>query len=178
MQGVPIARNSNCSGGAPVDFRWHSCADAGGHVEAAVAALMAAIDNPHRRWNPYNLSLARSEFRKRIELAASGFAKPVEHVKDIGNSPVVPMFELRWDREIRVTEVDGRGRQTFRIIKVRLLHAEPPQFGLCAVGLHAHEKLIFPNDVRQTRASQDAQIGVAVERYNSGYASRWGFTDW
>lgn len=139
---------------------------------------MAAIDDPRRRWNPYNRSIARSEFRKRIQLAASGLATPVGHVKDIGNSPIVPMFELRWDREIRVTEVDERGRQSFRIIKVRLLHAEPPQFGLCAVGLHAHEKLIFPNEARRTRAAQDAEIEVAVERYNTGYASRWGFTDW
>jgi hypothetical protein len=161
-----------------VDFRWWAGADAGGHVEAAVEALMAAIDNPSRRWNPYNQSITRSEFRKRIQLAASGLAKPVDHVKDIGNDPIVPMFELRWDREIRVTEIDERGRQTFRTIKVRLLHAEPAQFGLCAVGLHAHEKLIFPDDRQRTRAMQDAEIEVAVERYNSGYASRWGFPDW
>lgn len=164
------ARPSNCSSGIKVDFYWYSC-DARGeesHLEAAVEALLEAIRAPGtRRWNPWVLTMVRSEFRQRLTLAAAGELVPVDEVSGLRDAKW-PLFEIRW-QDIAVTEVDGT-ELCHREIQVRLIHAEPPELSVCALGLHAHEKCVT-GDVR---AQQDAEIDIALGRYLDGYGDRWG----
>jgi hypothetical protein len=165
------SRTSNCSIGVRVDFYWHDCRDPGGHVEAAVAALWEAVDAPERRWNPFRRAMVLAEFRGRLKLAQAGELKPIDHVKEIGEGDV--LFEIRWPH-VGVSQVNGAGEVEHVDIEVRLLHAEPVELSVCAVGLHAHEKAIFPGDRRRTRDAQDAEIAVAIQRYHSGVATQWG----
>lgn len=168
-------RASNCCCGVPIDFRWFDCHDIQGHVDAAVEALMTAIKlDPRRRWNPYNEAAARREFAARIKLAIRGEAVPLKHVKDLGNDPVIPLFEIRWQNEINVTEVAEDGRTRYRKVEVRLIHVEPPDLGMCAIGLHAHEKIVVAGDKKRTRELQDVEIDLAIAVHNRGYPNRWG----
>lgn len=168
-------RESNCSKGLPVDFYWYGCDDPDGHLAAANAALMVAIDGPTRRWNPYNSAMVRAEFRGRLRLAAEGRLVPVEQVKpidQIAGAQAADLYEIRW-RDLAITEQEG-GVVRYLNIEVRLLHAEPVRLGVAAVGLHAHEKLVFPGDAARTKMAQDDEIREALRRYNEGFASAWG----
>jgi hypothetical protein len=89
---------------------------------------------------------------------------PVDHVKHIETPLVADMFEIRWSK-VNIAELDAEGRERGQSVEVRLLHAEPDALGVCAIGLHAHEKVIVPDDARATRAAQDAEIATAVGVY-------------
>lgn len=166
------ATTSNCSCGVPVDFFWHSHRDIDGHIEAAVSALMTALLAPaSRRPNPYWVADARRSFRRRLDRAARGELHPVDEVKGLGLEPRVPLFEIRWQVGV-ADEVDGRVRGND--VHMRLIHVEPPELGMSAVGLHAHEKEIVARDGLDVADLQNEQIRVALGVYQDGYASLWG----
>lgn len=155
-----------------MDFYWHDCPDPQRHIEAAVDALWAAMQGPARRWNPWTERMVKAEFRDRLNVAAAGCLKPVDEVREIGEGRV--LFEIRW-LEIPVTDVDEGGTVRHSTTQARLLHAEPVELSVCAVGLHAHEKTVFP-DAGLTRAAQEAEIAVALTRYHQGIGHLWGIT--
>jgi|GEM_PF-1041366 len=166
---MPTARRpSNCSSALPVDLYWHARPDEdrlSEHVDAMTDALMDVVTAPaERRWNPYNETMARREFRHRLVEASRGALAPVDHVKSIEHPLAAEMFEVRW-QNVRVTEAQADGRVRHRDVQVRLLHAEPQALGVVAVGLHAHEKLVVPGDARATRAAQDTEIAHAAAVY-------------
>ncbi|UZN02679.1 hypothetical protein [Cellulomonas sp. S1-8] len=161
-------RSSSSSGGLPVDVFWHAIPDRhllSEHVDAITEVLMDVVTAPAgRRWNPYNATMARREFRHRLVEASRGALTPLDHVKSIEHPLAAEMFEVRW-QHVRVTEERPDGRLRHRDAQVRLLHAEPGALGVVALGLHAHEKVVVPGDARATRAAQDAEIVRATSVY-------------
>nr|WP_296534085.1 hypothetical protein [uncultured Actinomyces sp.] len=175
---MSIADNSSRSNACldlPVDFYWYG----GGngttqeHISLAVNALMAAIKAPmNRRWNPYQETMIRVTFRKRLEKAAQGKLRPPGELKSLRGGAT--LFEIRW-RDINVREVNPLGNDSYAQVDVRLIHAQPyDQLGLCILGLHAHEKVIIEGDRVATNARQDAEIAIAESLLNSGYSTCWG----
>lgn len=168
---------SNACVGVPVDFYWFGGGDgtADHHIALAVEALMSAIKAPPKRlWNPFQESIIRAEFRKRLEKAAQGKLQPPEELKPLrgGGS----LFEIRW-QAIPVREVVSEELQAARKVEVRLIHAQPfDELGLCILGLHAHEKTIVEDDRAATKDAQDDQIDIAEQLYASGYPTCWGVT--
>jgi len=171
---MPGTHTSNCSLGVAVDFYWHTCTDPDGHIDAAVEALVAAVSGPTRRWNPWTMGTIRSEFRGVLLRAAAGDLRPVDEVKEVGDGRV-RLFEIRW-LEIGVTDEVERGVMRHSNVGVRLIHAEPIELSVCAVALHAHEKLVYPGDDRRTHAAQDEEIDIALNLYREGEGNLWGFT--
>lgn len=149
-------------------------------------ALFDAVGGPDRRWSPYNSETTRSEFRGRLREAARGRLRPVDHVKCLDRGEAQCLFEVRWSG-VTVQEVDRRpeaGKNPDGSLKVihvdveaRLIHAEPTSLSLAALGLHAHEKVVFPRDRARTRAAQNAEIDIAIGLYRAGLPTRWGVTD-
>ena len=115
--------------------------------------------------------MAKAEFRKRLEKAAAGTLVPVDEIKPVGDG-LCSLFEIRWSG-IQVTDVEPDGRQSFSTIQMRLLHAEPSDIGIDAVGLHAHEKVIVEGDPQMTRQLQDDQIATAENRFRSECSDGW-----
>ena len=166
------ARPSNCSTGLKVDIYWHDNpgVEESEHIDAAVRALLAAIrGGVPRRWNPWNLTMIKSEFKNRLILASNGLLKPVDEVGGLGLEDWA-LFEIKW-HGITVENVTESG-PAHAEIEVRLIHAEPAD-SVSVVGLHAHEKVIL-SSAGETKAAQDAEIQVALTRYWTGYADRWG----
>lgn len=132
-----------------------------------IDALIDAVGRaPNRQWNPYTETYARREFRHRLVSASRGELKPLVHVKHMETPLVADLFEIRWSR-VNIGERDVDGRERGRSVEVRLLHAEPDRMGVCAIGLHAHEKVVVRNDRRAMRAAQDAEIAKAVAVYGT-----------
>jgi hypothetical protein len=102
-------------------------------------------------------------------MACCGELVPVDEVKEITGAYPAIMFEIRW-QNINVHDFDPvAGTEEFASVGVRLLYGEPENVGLVIIGLHAHEKEIFPTEW-ETRAVQDTQIYVAEQRYWAGMA--------
>ena len=178
MEVMSVADNSSRSNaclGLPADFYWYGggSGTAQEHINLAVAALMAALKEPmNRRWNPYQETMIRANFRKRLEKAAQGKLRPPGELKSLRGDVI--LFEIRW-RDIDVREVNPSGIDSYAQVEVRLIHAQPyDQLGLCILGLHAHEKVIVEGDPAATKAAQDAEIGIAESLLNSGYSTCWG----
>ena len=168
---MPAAsRNSNCSARVPVTYYWwaSSSDSQSEHVAATVDALFKAVSGPGRRWNPWASTLVRTEFRRRIEKATAGALEPVDEVKALGDGRT-SLFEIRWS-DVAVATVTDDGEVRHDRVEVRLIHAEPVELGLSAIGLHAHEKTIYPGDNDATHAAQNEQIGLATEIYHRGVA--------
>lgn len=165
-------RPSNCSAGVEVDFYWYDCVVPDGHVDAAVDALWAAVNvTPGRLWNPWTAAMAKKEFRRRLLKAQAGELAPIAEVKVLGTGGEV-LFEIAW-KGLTVMERTAGG-DVPRSLEVRLIHAEPIELSVCAVGLHAHEKRVYPDDPKRTHDDQDAEIDVALVRYNQGIGHLWG----
>jgi hypothetical protein len=140
-------------------------------MEAVLQALWDAVQKPGRRWNPWNSSIVKAEFKNRMGLAVKGQLVPMDHIKSLGDGKA-NLFEIRW-ADITVTEGDEQGGVSFASIGVRLIHAEPVRISIGAVGLHAHEKHVGSTD-RQTHDAQDGQIACAERRYYAGVGELWG----
>lgn len=180
MELMSVAGNSSRSNaciGVPVDFYWHGGGDgtADQHIALAVEALMGAIKAPtNRLWNPFQESLIRAEFKKRLEKAARGELKPPEELKPLRSGG--SLFEIRW-QAIPVHEICPSGLHSHTKVGVRLIHAQPfDELGLCILGLHAHEKTIIEDDQAATKDTQDDQIDIAERLFASGYPTCWGVT--
>ncbi|WP_150117073.1 hypothetical protein [Arthrobacter sp. ERGS1:01] len=141
-------------------------------VEVAVDICMAAVSKGNRLWNPFAKAMVQAEFRRRIILATQGLLKPVEEVKDVGDSPLSePLYEIRW-QDIAVTDAaTDTELQTYHEVLVRLYHSEPAAEPGYFIGHHAHEKII---DGRETWELQSEEIHVAAGYYRMGENSNWG----
>ena len=166
---------SNACCHLPVDFYWYGGGSrtAQEHITLAVEALMGAIKAPaNRHWNPYQEKIIYAEFRKRLEKAAQGKLQPPEELKSLRGGDI--LFEIRW-QDINVREVNLSGIESYSLVQVRLIHAQPfEQLGRCILGLHAHEKEIINDDPDATKDAQDAEIDIAENLLNSGYPTHWG----
>ena len=178
MEFMSVADNSSRSNACldlPVDFSWYGGGNgtAQEHISLAANTLMAAIKAPaNRRWNPYQETMIRATFRKRLEKAAQGKLRPPGELKSLRGGAT--LFEIRW-RDIDVREVNPSGIDSYAQVEVRLIHAQPfDQLGLCILGLHAHEKVIIEGDPAATKAAQDAEIDIAEHLLISGYSTCWG----
>lgn len=163
---------SRCSQGALLQFRWWGyppCSD-DDHIAAAVAALFAAVSPPGRVWNPWSSSMARAEFKRRLEKAVRGQLKPVDEVKPVDVAQPPPMYEIRW-QDIAVANLRDDGSQEFGKVVVRLYHSEPPSVPDYFIGHHAHEKDVTAEDVN---AAQDSEIAAAVGYHDHGLPHNWG----
>lgn len=175
---MSVADNSSRSNACldlPVDFYWYGGGNgtAQEHISLAVNALMAAIKAPmNRRWNPYQETMIRATFRKRLEKAAQGKLRPPGELKSLRGGAT--LFEIRW-RDINVREVNPLGNESYAQVEIRLIHAQPyDQLGLCILGLHAHEKVVIEGNPAATKARQDAEIDTAEQLLISGYRTCWG----
>lgn len=166
---------SNACRGRRVDFYWYGGGNgtAQEHITLAVEALMGAIKAPeNRRWNPYQETMIRATFRKRLEKAAQGKLRPPGELKSLRGGAT--LFEIRW-RDINVREVNPLGNESYAQVEIRLIHAQPyDQLGLCILGLHAHEKVVIEGNPAATKARQDAEIDTAEQLLISGYRTCWG----
>ena len=175
---MSVADNSSRSNACldlPAEFYWYGGGNGAAqeHISLAVNALMAAIKKPaNRRWNPYQETMIRANFRKRLEKAAQGKLRPPGELKSLRGD--VTLFEIRW-RDIDVREVNPSGIDSYAQVEVRLIHAQPfDQLGRCILGLHAHEKVIIEGDPAATKARQDDEIDIAEHLLTSGYRTQWG----
>lgn len=109
---MSVADNSSRSNACldlPADFYWYGGGNGSAqeHISLAVNALMAAIKKPaNRRWNPYQETMIRANFRKRLEKAAQGKLRPPGELKSLRGG--VTLFEIRW-RDIDVREINPSG---------------------------------------------------------------------
>lgn len=175
---MPDERVSNCCRGTSVEFYWAYCPapTQDEHIEWAVELLWDAIAKPGERgWSPQAKAMARSEFRDRIRAATEGGLIPRDELKPLRQGEP-PIFEIRW-QAISVLELDeNHAPREYHEVAVRLIHAEPDELGVCAVGLHAHEKVFFEGDKVATRRAQNREIDEAVNRYRNGVGEVWGLT--
>jgi hypothetical protein len=141
-------------------------------VEEAVEALMCAVDTGARVWTPFTESITVGIFRQRIKDAMAGRLEPVDHVKSLDRVLQSDLFEIRW-QNVEVVERDLTGHQVAKRVHVRLIHCEPQTFPHAVVGLHAHEKVVFPGDNGRTREAQQRDIGKAVAIYGDEARLRW-----
>ncbi|MCD4549704.1 hypothetical protein [Schaalia sp. lx-260] len=143
------------------------------HRNAALKALLQAADGEDNRLaNPYQRAFARAAFMARLEELSHGLLKPYEEVKALSR-PTCPLFEVRW-QHIRVRVRKDSGQFTHAEIPIRMIFAEPVELSNAALGLHAHEKLVFENDEAQTRSRQNAEIDHAAAIYEGGKTNWWG----
>lgn len=171
MAAVPESR---CSQHSPLRYVWAARAAGQSDINAAVEALMTAIHgNGGRRWNMYNTTMARSEFRKRLELAERGDLKPVEHVKKLGRGRKADLFEIRW-QGITVHEEAPDGKVSYPKIRVRLQHAEPEDEKTLLIGVHAHEKVVVKGDNAATKDLQNKEIAKGVKAFFDQDPADWG----
>lgn len=110
---------------------------------------------PERRWNPYAWAMAKSEFRKRLELACRGILIPVDEVKPIERGRSEKLFEIKWTVPVQ----DGLEGGSFRFhdVQVRAYHSEPVELPFGFVGLHVHEKRIVDGNDAATRDLQNVE---------------------
>ncbi|MFD6163693.1 hypothetical protein ACFWFR_00775 [Oerskovia sp. NPDC060287] len=155
-----------------MDYYWHDCSDPELHLDRATDAVFASLERPSRRWSPHNKVYVRRSIRRRLELAAAGGLKPLAHVKPVGDGQA-DLFEIRWT-DINVVEAGEDGELRFKVVGVRLYHAEPLAISVAAVALHAHEKDYYPDDPKRTHDAQDEQIAIAEGIFRDGWATRWG----
>lgn len=168
-----VVKVSVCSRRKPVDFYWRSCVD-GGHIDAAVDALMRSIRRADRTAiNPYLDADNEAMFRVRLELAEQGQLVPDDHVKTISFDPALDMFEIRWLDVQAITQdlVSGLYGRRVTDINVRLYYIE---LGYAwVVGLLAHEK-VYGLDDEETNRLQDVRIERAVSICRGDAARWWG----
>lgn len=171
----PIPPESMCSKGIPIDFFWRDCCD-GEHIKAAVDTLVDLVfSGPNRLRDAWRESEVRGQFTARLENAAAGKLKPIDHVKPIGRGQRshLNLFEIRWPG-VRVKERAG-STPRFVDIEVRLYYIDLED--RCAVvGLHAHEKGTegSQDDIAD---AQDAAIDEAIKIFQDGHPSRWGIPE-
>lgn len=160
-----------------MDFYWVDTPsdDATDHIEAAVSALFAAIQGAGTRlWSPYAVPLIKANFRKRLEKAVLGELNPPKELKPLRNGRH-PLFEIRWG-DIAVHEAAAGGSpERFHEVEARLIHAEPDELGVCAVGLHAHEKLT-DGTREEIQDAQNREIDHAEALFLQGQPRNWGVT--
>lgn len=164
------SRPSVATQGRRTTFYWQYCAE-DAHVDAAVAALMKAIEGPFRHQSKYTRILLEERFRDLILAAEEGDLEPEEAVKRIRKEPDICMYEMRWS-EVPVTPVDrvsGAFGDPLHL-HVRLYYVEQEGY-TWLLGLHAHEKRIGETD-QETRDMQDAEIDIAAGVLSGG-ASTW-----
>lgn len=171
-QRVTFDRPSRCSAKQLLAFRWYGfpTADANDDFDVATGAFVQALSNVTGRvWNPYNLAMVKSEFRKRLAAAREGRLVPVDQVKpvDIVNPP--PLYEIRW-QGVTVTNRDPTGNIRHDEVLVRLYHSEPEVLPLHFVGHHIHEKSIDGD----AYSDQNAEIEIAKRFYDAGEPHNWG----
>lgn len=167
---MPISR---CSQGTAVAYLWAGKAADKTHIDAAVDALMAAITNPRRRWNPWNTAIAKAEFKARLRAAERGELEPVDEVKFMTSGKPRRIFEIRW-HDITVHEAREDGQVDFLEVNVRAYHAEPAELPQSALGLHAHEKVVVPGGAEAVNEAQNREIQKAAQLFDEGRASKWG----
>lgn len=155
-----------------MQFHWFDGAlSTEGALDRAVAALVDAIQKPHRLWSPYGLIMAKSEFRNRLQKAASGLLKPVDEVKGVDEVHVQPLYEIRWQGIDVLDREDETSRPVHHKVLVRLYHSEPLAAPDFFIGHHAHEKILDASE--GVHAAQDAEIAVARNLHDLGAGVRW-----
>lgn len=150
---------------------WHALneGDDDAHIEAMVEALLAALQGEHRLHSPFADAHKKSSFRRVLKKAARGEAKPVDEVKSVRGGRDT-LFELCWNDIDVAEQVDGK--QQFKRVGARLIHAEPMNLSMGMVGLLAHEKP-YGDD---SRTVQDQFLDQAERIYNAGVGNLWGIT--
>lgn len=164
-----MQRSSNCSIGVNVDFYWRETLsmDRQDHIDAAVQAVYEALDGPDRRWSPFSTASVKGDIRARIIMATRGELIPVDHVKSLRNG-VGDLFEIRW-QGLAVANATPTGLK-YESALARLIHIEPTQVSVGAIGIRAFEKL--PSE--EGKQIQEEQIDLA-ERYALECArEQWG----
>lgn len=170
---VPVSR---CTQHSPLRYVWAARKLGQADIDAAVDACMAAIrGDGNRRWNMYNESMARSEFRNRLRQAERGELKPVEHVKKLGRGSKADLFEIRW-QAVTVHEVAADDTLTYPKIKVRLQHAEPAAQAALLIGVHAHEKVVVKGNSAATKTLQNKEIAIGVKAFFDQDPADWEVT--
>jgi hypothetical protein len=144
---MPVdAPSSYCSRGLPTDFYWYGCPDLdlAANIDAAVEALMDCVSTGGRAWNPHTRAAARADFKARLRLASRGEFRPADDVKPLRRAIRQRMHEIRWTG-ITISRIDESGCERGDQVQVRLIYAEPMELAApCAIGLHAHEKRLYP----------------------------------
>lgn len=166
---------SRCSSASRLKFHWFDGADLGGKdaIEVAVERCFDAVKGENRVWSPYSEIMIRAEFRKRLEAACQGRLIPVDEVKEAGRDPSVPLYEIRWQNGIHVTERDPENSQlSHPSVLVRMYHSEPVSMPDYFIGHHSHEKRIDA-DNRTISRWQTEEVRIAQQKYRLGEKTDW-----
>lgn len=163
---------SRCSSSCAVRFHWFDgTVSEKEALDRAIEVFMEVLRQPNRLRNPYAETIAKSEFKKRIQKASAGLLKPVDEVKGVDEDHVQPLYEIRW-QDIPVTERESPEAPTVhKSILLRLYHSEPESEPDYFIGHLVHQKVIDPGvDVY---AHQTAEMDVARRIYDLGEGVRW-----
>ena len=168
-------RASRCSAKSPIAFVWAGNFSFSGEtqIDRAVQAFSyVLLLDPSLVWDSNHLGITRQEFRNRVARASNGRLIPVSQVAEIDRAASEFLFEIKYD--FNVVFLDGEGNRATRKMRTRFYISEPPTFPNHFVGLHVHEKQIFPNDHSLENAMQNTEIDLAVKYYEAGRGDEWG----
>lgn len=166
---------SRCSGKKQIIFHWFDGINLEGKdpIEVAVDRCFDAVDTEGRVWGPYNKAAIRAQFRRVLKDACRGILEPVDQVKEAGHDSAIPLYEIRWQRSIDVTERDPvTGEISHPAVLVRMYHSEPASKPEYFIGHHVHEKLIGSGDGATSR-HQSQEIRIAQDKYRWGEDIDW-----
>ncbi len=159
-----------------VKFRWYGnpITVEGRDVPIALEEFLRLIEGVNRVNNKYVRSMARSEFKRRIELASAGRLKPITQIKpvDILNPP--PLYEIRW-QGITVMERGSDGVVADLDLLIRMYHSEPAEAPNHFIGHNMHEKVV--HGVESVWEAQDREIDIAKNYFKYGLSTLWGISD-
>lgn len=144
-------------------------------IDAVVTALMNTLRGDGRQWNPYSETMARAEFKGRLEAAERGELVPVDEVLQLVTGRAGWLYEIRW-QGVSVRRATSPTSVEYYDAEVRALHGEPPRLPVHLIGVHVHEKLYWPDDAQRTRDEQNHHIQLAVDKFWGLEPSNWGLS--
>lgn len=144
---------------SPIDFHWYSGADS--------RTWEDALQQVFERHNLTAVDFVEfwAFYERRILDIQRGRILP-KFLQYVRKSPVEAMYEISTDFEY--------GPKNSRIF-TRMYHVEPLRLGYVVVGLHLHEKKIFPSLRKLTHDQQEREIDRALQAYKRGGPSDWGY---
>lgn len=164
---------SRCCQRGSVEFYWahFDGADIDDHIRHAVEMLFSVVERRgERAWNPYNATITKTAFRRRLQAAARGDLDPPGELKPLRGGRG-HLYEIRW-QDVQVTNFLSDRSVEHRNVLVRLIHTEPPQLPASVIALHAHEKDITGSE-SEIHDAQDSEIAQAEQIYYAGRDQHW-----
>lgn len=170
-----IERESRCAEQKALNFHWFDGVARPGAdpLRTAVSAGVDAVYADSKRPSMYEVISTESAIRRRIQKAVEGKLRSPLEVKQVGQNPVVFLYELRW-QDLEVSEADSSSELGFKRVPalLRIYHAEPDSHPRCMIGHGALRKVIAEDGSH--KSIQTAQIVAMGGLHTLGAHVNWG----